>query len=162
MHNHNHKQKRSTDVTRNHDIGDDNFDTYKEILASFIERPWIVIGEVGKMYSRIDKPLYVLSNGTLWEHFKFNTLQRSNSLGKSYDREFKWNRNMSTYLLKRRGNFENLTLIGMTAPEMSYNQLPKNWKSIANIFDIVPNSYEVEKRHFDFVQKDQKLSSTFH
>ena len=50
----------------------------------------------------------------------------------------------------------------MTAPEMSYNQLPKNWKSIANISDIVPNSYEVKKCHFDFVQNDQKLSNTFH
>ena len=44
---------------------------------------------------------------------------------------------------KRRGNFENIVLIAMTGEDMSFNELPNNWKSVANISKIVPNSYEV-------------------
>ena len=110
---------------------------------SKIERPWIIDGEVKQIYSRIDKPLYTLTNGTLFEHFELMTIQRSNTLGIIVENNFIWNENISNDFYERRGNFENLTLIAMTDEEKSYNQLPKNWKSLANVSNILPKSFEV-------------------
>ena len=53
---------------QNHGFGFD-----EQNFMSNIQKPWIFVGEIEKKYSRIDKPVYVLINDTLWEHFE-NTL----------------------------------------------------------------------------------------
>ena len=88
--------------------------------------------------------MYLFTNGTLWEHFEIKTLQKTNRLGKLWGKEFKWNVNMPKNFYERRGSFENITLIAMTAEEMLYNQLPKDWKSLVKTSQIVADTYEVK------------------
>ena len=125
-----------SDEDNNFTFSDRNFETN-------INRPWIIVGDVENKHFQFDKPLYVLTNDTLWEFFKLRTLQKSNRLGSLHDNDFKWNRRFSDNFYERRGNFENLTLITMVDEEMSYNKLPKNWKSFVNYSSVVPHSFEV-------------------
>ena len=108
-----------------------------------IKKPWIILGKQVKKYSRIDEPLYFLDNGTLWEHYKLKHIRKSNVLGSLYGHKFKWNENMPKNFFDRRGNFEKLTLIGVTETEWTFNQLPFNFDVIANISESIPNTYEV-------------------
>ena len=121
----------------------DNFTFSDRNFETNINRPWIIVGDVENKHFQFDKPLYVLTNDTLWEFFKLRTLHKSNQLGSLHDNDFKWNRRFSDNFYERRGNFENLTLITMVDEEMSYNILPKNWKSLVNSSSVVPHSFEV-------------------
>ena len=112
-------------------------------FTSTIQRPWILTGEVEKHYFPIDKPLYVFTNGTLLEHFEIKGLKKTNKLGRLYGKKFMWHYNIPRNFFERRGNFENITLIAMTAEEMAYNKFPKDWKSLVNISSLVPDAYEV-------------------
>ena len=134
--------QRSPGVMIQSDEGD-NFTFSERNFETNVNRPWIIVGDVGNKHFQIDKPLYVLTNDTLWEFFKLRTLQKSNRLGSLHDNDFKWNRRFSDNFYERRGNFENLILITMVDEEMSYNILPKNWKSLVNSSSVVPHSFEV-------------------
>ena len=112
-------------------------------FTSSIQRPWVIAGEMERHYFPIDKPLYVFTNGTLLEHFEIKGFKKTNRLGRLYGKKFMWHYNIPKNFFERRGNFENVTLIAMTAEEMAYNKLPKDWKSLANISNILPNSFEV-------------------
>ena len=70
-------------------------------------------------------------------------MKNSYTLGKYVGKKFKWNKHMPRNFYERRGNFENLTLIGMTDTESSFNVLPKYWENNINISNVVPNSFEV-------------------
>ena len=54
-----------------------------------------------------------------------------------------WNSNLPKNLLERRGNFENITLTGMTEAELTFNQLPNDLHNVANISENIPNAYDV-------------------
>ena len=118
---------------------------YSQDVNANIQKPWIIVGKQTQKYSRIDEPLYVLDNGTLWEHFKFKSLIRSRELAKINGNELKWVPNIPKDFFERRGNLENMTLIAMTEAEKQFNELPKNLNEAANVSKIVPNSYEVKK-----------------
>ena len=61
-----------------------------------------------------------------------------------HGKELKWLLpKVSRNLYDRRGNFENITLLAMTEAELSYNELPNDLASIANISKIIPNTFEV-------------------
>ena len=75
--------------------GDEIFDLLVQNLTSHIKRPWVIAGFKGKIYSQIDKPLYLLTNDTLFEHFELKSVQKSNELGKVHSTEFQWNKNMA-------------------------------------------------------------------
>ena len=98
-----------------------------------------------ELYSRIDKPLYFLENTTLWEQFRFRSFKKRNRLGSILQNKFIWDINKEKNLLERRGNFENLTLIGMTHAWATATVLPKDWKNKAEVSTIVKNTYEVSK-----------------
>ena len=123
---------------------DDDFSFNQTKFASNILKPWIIAGDVERKYAPIDKPLYTLINGALWEHFELKTMQKTNRLGRLYGKEFKWKENMPQNFYERRGNFENVTLIAMTTKEMSYVTLLKDWKSPVNKSQVVSDSYEVK------------------
>ena len=117
---------------------------YSQDVNANIQKPWIIVGKQTQKYSRIDEPLYVLDNGTLWEHFKFKSLIKSRELAKINGNELKWASNIPKNFFERRGNLENMTLIAMTEAEKMYNELPNNLEEAANVSKIVPNSYEVK------------------
>ena len=103
------------------------------------------MGKQTQKYSRIDEPLYELDNGTLWEHYKFKSIQKSTKLATLQGNYLKWLENIPKNLYERRGNLENITLFAMTEYETSYNILPSNLKEVANVSEEVSNSYEVKK-----------------
>ena len=97
------------------------------------------------MYSRIDKPLYFLENTTLWEQYRFKSFKKRNRLGSILRNKFIWDINKKKKLLERRGNFENLTLIGITEAWATATVLPKDWQKTAKISTDVKDTYEVRK-----------------
>ena len=103
------------------------------------------MGSVPELYSRIDKPLYFLENTTLWEQFGFKSFKKRNRLGSILQNKFIWDINKEKNLLERRGNFENLTLIGMTEPWATASVLPTDWKNTAKVSSAVKDTYEVSK-----------------
>ena len=130
-------------MLRQDKFGITNF--YSQEVNANIQKPWIIVGKQTQKYSRIDEPLYVLDNGTLWEHFKFKSLIKSRELAKINGNELKWASNVPKNFFQRRGNLENMTLIAMTETEKMYNELPNNLEEVATVSEIVPNSYEVKK-----------------
>ena len=105
-----------------------------------------------ELYSRIDKPLYFLENTTLWEQFQFKSFKKRNRLGSILRNKFIWDINKKKKLLERRGNFENLTLIGMTDPWSNTIVLPKEWRKNAKVSIIVKDTYEVRNFRIYFVR----------
>ena len=119
----------------------DNF--YNKRPQRLIQKPWIIISDQSKIFSRIDEPLYHLNKGTLWEHYKFKSISKSVVIGKISGNQFKFISNTTTNIYERRGNFENITLTAMTEAYQSYVELPRPLEKIANVSDTIPNSYEV-------------------
>ena len=39
------------------------------------QKPWIIVTSKLDVYSRIDEPIYILDNKTLYEHYSFKTLK---------------------------------------------------------------------------------------
>ena len=56
---------------------------------------------------------------------------------------FIWNQNISPDFFERRGNFNNITLFGMTDAETTFNQLPTDFEKTANPSKEIPETYEV-------------------
>ena len=109
-----------------------------------LRKSWIVIGKMPEMYSQIDKPLYFLENNTtLWEQFRFRSFKKRNRLGRILRNKFIWDTNKKRNLLERRGNLENLTLIGMMEPWETATILPKEWREMVTVSKVVKDSYEV-------------------
>ena len=103
----------------------------------------MIVGKTQIKYSRIDEPLYFLDNGILSERYELKSIRKSNVLATIDNNELKWNSNKARNFFERRGNFENITLFAVTDAYSMYNQLPKNFKEIAQISNVVPNTYEV-------------------
>jgi len=103
----------------------------------------VIVGKTQTKYSRIDEPLYFLDNVTLLEQYELKSITKTNVLGTIDNNEFKWNFNKARNFFDRRGNFENITLFAVTDSYSMYNQLPENFKEIAPISNVVPNTYEV-------------------
>ena len=117
-------------------------------------------GNQSQKYSRIDEPLYELENGALWEHFEFKSIRKSRELAKLYGNELKWAPNVPKNFFERRGNFENITLLAMTEAELSYNELPKDLKEVANVSELIPNTYEV-KNNFIYSRVQNSIERLF-
>ena len=103
----------------------------------------MIVGKTKIKYSRIDEPLYFLDNGTLLERYELKSIRKSNVLATIDNNELKWNSNKARNFFERRGNFENITLFAVTDAYSMYKQLPSNFKEIAPISNVVPNTYEV-------------------
>ena len=103
----------------------------------------MIVGKTQIQYSRIDEPLYFLDNVTLLEQYELKSIRKTNVLATIDNNEFKWNFSKARNFFKRRGNFEDITLFAVTDAYSMYNQLPKNFKEIAPISNVVPNTYEV-------------------
>ena len=108
-----------------------------------VNKPWIIIDKPPKKYSPIDVPLYFLENEILWEHYELNSMSFHNSLVMSDGEKFIWNQNISPDFFERRGNFNNITLFGMTDAETTFNQLPTDFEKTANPSKEIPETYEV-------------------
>ena len=123
-------------------------------VSSLLKKPWIIVGEVKDTYSRIDKPLYVLENETLWEQFQFKHLKRKNELAEINGNKILWNSDHTKSFLDRRGDFGNVSLIGMTETWKYLLELPDEWEKIAKVSSIVENTFEVscivDKDYFGF------------
>ena len=103
----------------------------------------MIIGKTQIKYSRIDEPLYFLDNGTLLEQYELKSIRKTNVLATIDNHKFEWNVNKARNIFDRRGNFENITLFAVTDAYALYNQLPENFKDIAPISNVIPNTYEV-------------------
>ena len=99
-------------------------------------------------YSRIDEPLYQLDEGNLWEYYRFKSITKSVRLATLIKNEFQWNTNKSKNLFERRGNFENITLFGMSGIWTTYNNLPNSFIKEDHISKTIPDTYEVMKLIF--------------
>ena len=114
-----------------------------------MRRPWIIVSDSFNSYSQINEPFYVLNNGSIWEQYEFKSLKKIEYLASIKKEEFQWNKNVTRSFFERRGNFENQTLIGITEAFGTSNIFPEEWKKLANLSNIVPNTYEVTNL-FDF------------
>jgi hypothetical protein len=115
-----------------------------QITSAHIKKPWIIIDNQPKKYSPIDVPLYFLENEMLWEHYELKSMKFHNSLGRLNGEQFIWNQNVAQNFFERRGNFNNITLFGMTDTELTYNQLPKDLEKTENQSKIISETYEVK------------------
>ena len=114
-----------------------------QITSAHVNKPWIIIDKPPKKYSPIDIPLYFLENEILWEHYELKSMRFLNSLGMLDGEKFIWNQNISSNFFKRRGDFNNITLFGMTDAETTFNQLPKDFEKTANPSKEISETYEV-------------------
>ena len=115
-----------------------------QITSGHINKPWIIINNQRRKYFPIDVPLYFLENKMLWEHYELKYMRKSNYLGRFNGKTFTWNQNISQHFFERRGNFNNITLFGMTESELTFNQLPTDLKEIEKPSKEMSDSYEVK------------------
>ena len=109
-----------------------------------LKKPWIIFGKWLELYSQINQPLYIVHNGSIWEQYEFKSFKKVKALATLTGKEFQWSKNVTKNFFERRGNFENQTLIGITHDFGTTNILPKEWKKMAKISNVVPNTYEVK------------------
>ena len=114
-----------------------------KIASAHINKPWIIVDNQPKKYSPIDVPLYFLENEMLWEHYELKSMRFHNSLGMLDGEKFIWNQNISPDFFERRGNFNTITLFGMTDAETTSNQLSTDFEKTANPSKEIPETYEV-------------------
>ena len=119
---------------------------HDQIKSTHIQKPWIIIDKQPEDYSSIDVPLYFLKNEMLWEHYELKYMRKSNYLGRFNGETFIWNQNISQHFFERRGNFNNITLFGMTESELTFNQLPTDLKKIRKPSKEMSDSYEVKTK----------------
>ena len=95
-------------------------------------------------HSRIDEPVYFLDEGSLWEHFQFRSIEKSNKLATLSKNGFQWNPNQSRNFYERRGNFQNITLFGVTEVWTTYNYLTNQFKKEDHVSQTILNTHEVK------------------
>ena len=128
---------------------------YDQIRSVHIQKPWIIIDRLPASYFPsdekklahyfpIDVPLYFLENKILWEHYELKSMRTTNYLGRFIVEEFLWNQNFSQNIFERRGNFNNITLFGMTETQLTFNQLPTDLEKIEKASKSIPETYEVK------------------
>ena len=115
-----------------------------QITSAHIKKPWIIVDNQPKKYSPIDVPLYFLENKMLWEHYQLKSLRLHNSLGRLDDEQFIWNQKISPNFFERRGNFNNITLFGMTDADTTFNQLPTDLEKTETPSKEISETYEVK------------------
>ena len=118
-------------------------------------KPWLVINEDSKFYSNIHQKLFFLKNQTLSESYKFKNFEFKRTLGVLLNQTLKWTVKERNFY-KRRGDFGNITLFGMTLPWSFETILASKWNEKAMKTTLVPETYEV--RCF-FTLKLEKFSS---
>ena len=92
----------------------------------------------------MDEPIYFLYEGIMWEHFQFRSIKRSNRLASISKNGFQWNPNQSRNFYERRGNFQNITLFGVTEVWTTYNYLTNQFKKEELVSETMPNTHEVK------------------
>ena len=107
------------------------------------KKPWIIIGKAHEIYSQINTPLYLFENGELWEQYKFKSITKRNKLATIQNNDLLWENQHDKNFLERRGNFDNITLIGMTDTWENFIVLPKEWRKIAKISTVIKDTHEV-------------------
>ena len=120
---------------------------YDQIKSARIQKPWIIIDKLPAHYFPyfpIDVPIYFLENKKLLEHYELKSMRKSNSLGTFNGDEFIWNQNLSQNIFERRGNFNNVTLFGMTETQLTFNQLLTDLEKIEQASKLIPETYEVK------------------
>ena len=117
-----------------------------QITSAHINKPWIIVDNQPKKYTPIDVPLYFLENEMLWEHYELKSMRFHNSLGRLDGEQFIWNRNISPNFFERRGNFNNITLFGMTDATITFNQLPTDLEKTESPSKEISETYEVKAK----------------
>ena len=119
-------------------------------------KPWLVINEDLKLlFSNIHQKVFFLKNQTLSESYKFKNFEFKRTLGVLLNQTLKWTVKERNFY-KRRGDFGNITLFGMTLPWSFETVLASKWNEKAMKSTLVPETYEV--RCFFTL----KLSKTFY
>ena len=133
------------------------FETNPVILEKLNSaKPWLFINEDSKLlYSNIHQKVFFLNNQTLSESYKFKKIEFKRTLGVLLNQTLKWTVKERNFY-KRRGDFGNITLFGMTLPWSFETVLAPKWNEKAMKSTLVPETYEV--RCFFTL----KLSKTFH
>ena len=105
-------------------------------------KPWLVINEDSKFYSNIHQKVFFFKNQTLSESYKFKNFEIKRTLGVLLNQTLKWTVEERNFY-KRRGDFGNITLFGMTLPWSFETILASKWHEKAMKSTLVPESYEV-------------------
>ena len=106
-------------------------------------KPWLVINEDLKLlFSNIHQKVFFLKNQTLSESYKFKNLEFKRKLGVLLNQTLKWSVKERNFY-KRRGDFGNITLFGMTLPWSFETVLASKWNEKAMKSTLVPETYEV-------------------
>ena len=103
----------------------------------------LLSGKPKQTHSRIDEQVYFLDGESLWEHFYFRSIKSSNRLATLNKNEFQWNPNHSRDFFERRGNFQGITLFGITELWTTYNYMTNLYKQEEHVSQTVPNTHEV-------------------
>ena len=106
-------------------------------------KPWLVINEDLKLlFSNIHQKVFFLKNQTLSESYKFKNFEFKRTLGVLLNQTLKWTVKERNFY-KRRGDFGNITLFGMTLPWSFETVLASKWNEKAMKSTLVPETYEV-------------------
>ena len=105
-------------------------------------KPWLFINEDPILYSKINQKVFFLKNQTLSESYKFKNFEFKRTLGLLLNQTLKWTVKERNFY-KRRGDFGNITLFGMTLPWSFETVLAPKWNEKAMKSTLVPETYEV-------------------
>ena len=79
----------------------------------------------------------------LWEHYEFKSMRFHNSIGRLDGEQFIWNQNISQIFFERRGDFNSITLFGLTDADTTFNQLPRDLEKTETPSKEISETYEV-------------------
>ena len=96
-------------------------------------------------YSFINEPVYILSNNTLIEAYKYKSMKIQQSLGSfSHIGKFEWKLNKNFF--ERRSDLHGITIKGITLTDSAeWMGLKPEWAKTATITNVIPNAYNVTK-----------------
>ena len=114
------------------------------------EKPWLVVNENSSLFSKIHQKVFFLRKQSLTESYKLKNLEVKRKLGVLLNETLKWTVEEKNFH-KRRGDFGNITLFGMTLPWSFETMLDLEWNKKAEKSTLVPETYEVS---YCLLQKD--------
>ena len=126
-----------------------------QITSAHINKPWIIVDNHPKKYTPIDVPLYFLENKMLREHYELKSMRFHNSLGWLDGEQFIWNRKVAQNFFERRGNFNNITLFGMTETGV-YSLVPKDLEKTEKPSKEISETYEVKATTYSIHSSEAK------
>lgn len=124
---------------------------YQQNKKDLQEKTVVLINDSNDWFSRMDEPIYFLKKNVISEQYQYKSLKKRRILAITQNSSnFVWRKGISKSILERRGNFENLTILGMQAEEQSNCKLPDNYEHFTEYSKVIPKAYEVSTARPNF------------